>query len=258
MAELNAHTSGPDDGPPILAIHGVTGHGQRYDRIAREALPGHRIVAVDLRGHGRSTWLPPWHAEQHVQDLLDTLDANGLQRVTVVGHSFGGLLATHLARTAPERVERIALLDPAIALAPEAAAQYADEQRNPPSWASVDQALAARRDLRPPQGYADSDADVHAHLQRGADGRFRFRFAPAAAVVAWSEMARPAASLAGLDVPTLLVRAAQADFVSDAVVDGLRADLGDAFALETLDASHMLYWDSFDETAAALRRFLGA
>ena len=97
-----------------------------------------------------------------------------------------------------------------------------------------------------------------AHLQRGADGRFRFRFSPAAAVVAWSEMARPAVSLAGLGVPTLLVRAAQADFVSDAVVDGFRADLGDAFALETLDTSHMLYWDAFDETAAVVRRFLGA
>jgi len=150
-----------------------------------------------------------------VQDLLDTLDANGLQRVIVVGHSFGGLLATHLARTAPERVERIVLLDPAIALAPEAAAQHADDQRNPPSWASVDEALAARRELRPPQGYADSDADVHAHLQRGADGRFRFRFSPAAAVVAWSEMARPAVSLAGLIPSAIGYGRCLAEFASD-------------------------------------------
>jgi hypothetical protein len=67
---------------------------------------------------------------------------------------------------------------------------------------------------------------------------------------------RPA--LAGLGIPTLLVRAAQADFVSDAVVDGFRDDLGDAFAVETLDTSHMLYWDAFDDTAATVRRFLGA
>ena len=56
------------------------------------------------------------------------------------------------------------LLDPAIALDPKANAQRADDQRNPPSWASVDDAIAARRELRPPHAYADSDADVRAHL----------------------------------------------------------------------------------------------
>ena len=74
---------------------------------------------------------------------------------------------------------------------PEAAAQHADEQRNPPSWASVDEALAARRELRPPQGYADSDADVHAHLAARRRRPLPLPLRPAAAVCAWSEMARP-------------------------------------------------------------------
>ncbi len=256
MAELNAFAHGPESGRRVLALHGVTGHGRRFERLAREGLPSHRVVAVDLRGHGRSTWDPPWLAEVHVQDLLDTLDGRGLERVAVVGHSFGGLLATHLAARAPERVERLVLLDPAIALAPEAAAQRADDQRNPPAWPSFEAALAARREQRPPQGHADSDADVHAHLAQSPDGSFRFRFAAAAAVCAWSDMARPRVSLAGLDLPTLLVRAGREEFVSDALVQSLREDLGEAFRLETLDVGHMLYWDAFEPTAALVRAFL--
>jgi lipase len=256
MAELNAFTHGPESGRPVLALHGVTGHGRRFERLAREGLPAHRVVAVDLRGHGRSTWDPPWHAEVHVGDLLDTLDAHGLERVAVVGHSFGGLLATHLAARAPERVERLVLLDPAIALDPAVAAERADEQRNPPAWPTVEAALAARREQRPPQGYADSDADVHAHLAEWPDGTRRFRFAAAAAVCAWSDMARPRVSLAGLGTPTLLLRAGREEFVSDALVAGLGDDLGEAFRVETLDVGHMLYWDAFEATAGLVRRFL--
>src|SRR4029077_14752926 len=44
-----------------------------------------------LRGHGDSTWDPPWDAATHVADLLETLDAEGVERVAVIGHSFGGL-----------------------------------------------------------------------------------------------------------------------------------------------------------------------
>lgn len=256
MAELHAYTFGPDDGPPVLALHGVTGHGLRWDRLAREGLPAHRVIAVDLRGHGHSPWEPPWGIEQHLEDLVDTLDVHRLQRVAVMGHSFGGMLATHLAQQAPERVERLVLLDPAIALDPAANAQRADDQRNPPSWPSLDAAIAARREQRPPHAYADSDADVRAHLAQQPDGSFRFRFAPAAAVAAWSEMTRPRASLAGLEVPTLLVRAGQEVFVSDALLAGLRDDLGPAFRVETLDTSHMLYWDSFEDTARLVRDFL--
>jgi lipase len=250
MAELSAFTHGPASGRPVLAIHGVTGHGRRFERLAREALGDRHVVSVDLRGHGCSTWMPPWTIEQHVQDLQDTLDARGLERVDVIGHSFGGLLAAHLAASAPARVERLVLLDPAIALDPELAAAAADDQRNPPAWDSVAEAIAARREQRPPQGYADSDADVAAHLSEGPDGRFRFRFFPAAAVNACGEAARPRPSLAGLGIPALLVRAGQADFVSDELVAGLRDDLGNAFRLETLDVGHIVYWDAFEQTAA--------
>ena len=98
----------------MLVLHGVTGHAARWHVLA-EALPELRMIAVDLRGHGRSPWTPPWNLEQHVADVLAVLDDLDLARVTVVGHSFGGAIAVHLARTAPERVDGLVLLDPASA-----------------------------------------------------------------------------------------------------------------------------------------------
>lgn len=97
---------------------------------------------------------------------------------------------------------------------------------------------------------------MHAHLVQWPDGSFRFRFAAAAAVCAWSDMARPRVSLAGSSLPTLLVRAGREEFVSDALVAGLRDDLDGAFRAETLDVGHMLYWDAFEQTAALVRGFL--
>ena len=122
MARLVVHRFaaplGAGVGVPILAIHGVKSHGRRFRRLAEEAWPERTTLAVDLRGHGASTWDPPWDVSTHVADLLETLDAEGVERVAVVGHSFGGCLATHLAAAAPDRVERFVLLDPAVALPP--------------------------------------------------------------------------------------------------------------------------------------------
>ncbi len=72
MAVLHLNHYGAPDGPPTLAIHGVTAHGERYRRLAQEAFPERRWLAPDLRGHGRSTWDGPWTVERHVADLLET------------------------------------------------------------------------------------------------------------------------------------------------------------------------------------------
>ena len=71
MAVLHTTTWNDDGGAPVVCVHGVTGHGGRFRRLA-ERLPGKRVVAVDLRGHGRSPWEAPWTAETHLADLLET------------------------------------------------------------------------------------------------------------------------------------------------------------------------------------------
>ena len=247
---LNVHRWGPRDGAAILCLHGVTGHGQRFRRLATECLAGRRVLAPDLRGHGRSPWTPPWTAEQHILDLIDVLEAEDIETVDVVGHSFGGLVATHLASAIGDHVGRVVLLDPAIELEPEQALEAAEESRNPPSWASLEEAKAARREQRTPAGYAGSDEDVDDHAEQGEDGRFRFRYCASAAVTAWSEMAGPVVDLREFAGTVHLVTAAQAPYVRDSTREWLSGDLGDRFSETVIDSTHMLYWDAYDETAA--------
>ena len=71
--QLNAHVWGGDSAPPVVCLHGISGHGQRFRRLAEERLTGHRVLGLDLRGHGRSGWNPPWDIATHVSDVLETV-----------------------------------------------------------------------------------------------------------------------------------------------------------------------------------------
>jgi lipase len=255
---LEVHRFGADDGAPLLAVHGVTGHGGRYRTLAQRGLPQRRWLAVDLRGHGRSTWDAPWTSERHVADLLETLDAEGVERCDVIGHSFGGLLATHLAATAPQRVGRVVLLDPAIAESGHEMLEAAEETRLDEGWESRDEALRARSEGRPPQALPHVQADLDEALEQGGDGRWRLRYCRSAVVTAWSEMARDPASLGGFQGELLLVSALQDGTVTAALVEALRRDLGERLTEREIDAGHVIYWDAFDELVAMLRRVLGA
>lgn len=253
---LHVHESGDPAGEPVLAIHGVTGHSRRYDGLAETALADRRVLAVDLRGHGRSGWEPPWDAATHVTDLIDTLDAAGpTEPIDVVGHSFGGLLALTLLRDHPERVRRLVLLDPAIALPPEACAERADQVIAFRGWDSPDHAIEQRALEVAESGRHAIPAEIAEHVVVGPDGRFRGRFSRPAAVAAWSAMAHPAPLPASVR-PVLVIEALHAGYVrEDTLLGPLRAILGQHLDHVVLECGHMVYWEALGETADAIERF---
>ncbi|MEJ8277468.1 alpha/beta fold hydrolase [Pseudonocardia spirodelae] len=251
---LHVHHAGDPAGPPVLAVHGVTGHGLRFAPLTA-ALPGLRWICVDVRGHGRSPWAPPWNLEHHVEDVLEVLDAQGLDRAAVVGHSFGGAIAARLARTAPERVTRLALLDPAHGLDPQDMLDSAEGARADEAFATPDDARAAKAATWADVAPELVGAEVAEHLEHRA-GAWRWRYSRAAVVAAWAEMARPAA-VPPAGTPTLVVPARRADFVSDDWLAACRAALGDDLAVVPLDTGHMVYLERPGEVAALLAEFLG-
>ncbi|HEY8317719.1 MAG TPA: alpha/beta hydrolase [Amnibacterium sp.] len=97
--------------PVVLAVHGITASSRSFVALAR-ALPELRFVAPDLRGRARSNRLPPpYGLQQHAADLRRVLDSIGADRVTLMGHSMGGFVATLLAAVEPERVGSVVLVD---------------------------------------------------------------------------------------------------------------------------------------------------
>jgi pimeloyl-ACP methyl ester carboxylesterase len=102
-----------DTGAPlVLAIHGITSTSRSWLATARALGDRATLAAVDLRGRGHSIGLPPdVGLDAHVRDMVAVLDAAGLERAVVTGHSLGAYIAARLAVRHPERVARLVLVD---------------------------------------------------------------------------------------------------------------------------------------------------
>ncbi|MNX26811.1 2-succinyl-6-hydroxy-2,4-cyclohexadiene-1-carboxylate synthase [compost metagenome] len=101
-------TAGEPGEPVMLLLHGFTGSGRNWEELSKK-LPGWRILAPDLPGHG-GTDAPTGTMPEVAKDLAALLDAEGVEQALVVGYSMGGRLALHLAATAPERVRGLVVI----------------------------------------------------------------------------------------------------------------------------------------------------
>jgi len=249
---LHTYEWGDPAAPPVVCLHGVTGHGERYRRLAeRRWAQRFRVLAPDLRGHGRSGWEPPWDCATHVADLVETADALGLERADWVGHSFGGRLALELAAAHPERVRRLVLLDPAIQVLPHIALQNAEQQRADAVYASAEEYADARAEgPSTPRELVLEDAALH--CERLPDGRLRRRTCQSAVVSIYGEIASEPPPPETLLAPTLLLYAPAYGLVRE----DQRAAYAPHVELAALPGMHMVIWDAFDEVADAVERFL--
>jgi lipase len=252
--DLHVHEWGDPAAPPVLCLHGIGGHGARFRRLAEERLGGFRVLAPDLRGHGRSTWEPPWTLARHVQDVLELLRECAVERAAVVGHSFGGRLALEL--TAAGVVARSVLLDPAVWVPPPLALDYAERAVAEQAFESFEDAVANRVAVAPRSPIELLEEELRTHLVEGTDGRLRFRFSRAAVVAGLGELSHAPPGWEQLRVPTLLVYGAESDVVVEVVVDVLQAELGELLETVPVPGAHNVLWDAYPETAGAVAAFL--
>jgi lipase len=249
---LHTHEWGDPDAPPLVCLHGVTGHGERFRRLAEERWAAQfRVVAPDLRGHGHSGWEPPWTFETHVADLIETADALGIREADWVGHSFGGRLVLELAALYPERIRRAVLLDPAIDVLPHVAQSAAEDERAEPIYTSFEDYADTRGDgPGTPRALVLEDAELHCELL--PDGRLRRRTCQPAMISIFGELASDPPPPDTLRAPTLLLHAPSYGLVRD---EHLAAYEGRA-EIAPLRGMHIVMWDAFDEVADAVERFL--
>ncbi|WP_128254393.1 alpha/beta fold hydrolase [Falsirhodobacter deserti] len=113
---------GGGDGKPLLALHGHWMGASDFEDLAADLAPAWRVVALDQRGFGESDHTDRHALPAYISDAVALLDHLGIiDPVPVIGHSFGGIVAYHMAAQHPERVECMVIEDIGVEIADDSA-----------------------------------------------------------------------------------------------------------------------------------------
>jgi pimeloyl-ACP methyl ester carboxylesterase len=267
---LAARVHGPEDGLPVLALHGWLDNAATFDRLA-PLLPGLRIVALDLAGHGRSAHRvgAPYHFIDFVADVGAVADALGWQQFSLLGHSLGAGVAALLAGTWPDRVRRLALIeglgpmtdrdaDAPTRLRESLAAELAAARRDGPRSGYPDPQVVARRLATAVQMQQDSAEVLLARgLHEVAPGRWDWRADGHLRLPSRLRMteAQVEAFLRAITCPTLLLRGQPGMPVDEAYFTARLAWIADVTRV-LRPGGHHLHLDDPQTVAAVVGPFL--
>lgn len=252
--------------PDVLLVHGWDGTAHYWDLVAPALAARHHVVAVTLRGRGRSDDFPsgPHDFNGHVHDLRTVTQRLGLERLAFVGASLGGMLALPYAAEHPEQVERLVLGDIGAQLGgSQPSSYYAGMLDAPESFESPD---AIEHWLRqwglyvklPPEGIATV---VREHFAETAPGRWTWTFAQKLRELQRSQprevLFPPQWSiLPKISCPVLIVRGGDSESLLPEIAERTRLGLADALLVEIPDCSHFPFLERPRELTVLLRGFL--
>lgn len=238
------------DALPLLLIHGLFGSLDNLGVLARGLKADRPLIQVDVRNHGLSPRSPEMSYRAMAQDMLDTLDAHGIDKVAVIGHSMGGKIAMTMTALAPERIAQLVLVD----IAP---VDYRT-RRHDEIFAAVNAVTAAHvqqrseaasvmRDLLSEEGV------IQFLLKSFQDGAWRFNV-PAlwdnyTLISGWEEV--PA-----WHGPALFIRGELSPYLDDIHRNALLAQFPAARAHVIAGAGHWVHAEKPDAVLRAVRRFL--
>jgi len=261
------------DGPaslPVIAIHGLTRNSADFDAIAPLiARGGRRVLALDVRGRGRSdratdpmTYQPPVYAN----DVLALLEQAGLERAVFLGTSMGGLITMALAAMRTRVVAAAILNDIGPQVSPEGLARIAAYSGQPvetPTWAAA-AAYARRINAIALPHYSDADWDAFARrtFREGTEGSPVLDYDPDIAVPIRAAGARtlapnlwPYFRRLARKRPTLLIRGATSDLLGADIAARMQKAAPDMAYAEVPGVGHAPMLDE-PEARSAIFAFL--
>ena len=255
---------GPADAPPVVLLHGITGHARVWDHLAERLVPGRRVLALDQRGHGDSDPAPDddYRVATMADDVAAFAGSLELHRFALLGHSMGGRIAIQYAAAHAGRLERLIIVDigPDIELA--GLQRVRDMMaKSPERIESEEWAVEYIRRANPLQDVDLLRQRVHHGLKRLPDGELTWKYAKGLrdmmregrrdAVDLWEPLPR-------ILCPTLVVRGAESDILSAEVAKKMAERLPDGRVVEIAGAGHTVPADRPEEFVRQIRAFLGA
>ncbi|MBR2512718.1 MAG: alpha/beta fold hydrolase [Halomonas sp.] len=248
---------GSHDQLPLVVIHGLLGSADNWRSHLKVWQQTRRVIAVDLRNHGRSPHVEGMSYKAMGQDVLAVLDKLSIERAHVLGHSMGGKVAITLARVAPERCASLVVAD----IAPVAyqhghddvfAALERVKTGKPTNRREADTLLAEHVDSRPIRLF------LATNLVRNDEGSMSVR-------VGLDEIQRGYEAIIGVpdgegafDGPTLVLRGADSHYVRDDMLPALREMLPKARVVTLKEAGHWLHADQPEAFQQAVEAFIAA
>ena len=251
---------GPAAAPPVVFLHGITGHARTWDDEARLLADRHHVLVLDQRGHGDTDPAPDgdYSDDALLADLTAFLDALGLRRCTLVALSLGGRVAINFAGTHPDRVERLVIVDIGPEIAPVGRARVGALMAGAPEhFESIEDVITHMRANAPLYTEAMLRHRAQHAVRPLPSGGFTWKYDRALReAIRQGRMRVPAdlwAQWRAITCPTLLVRGALSDILSDETAKRMVDELPAARLVVVPGAGHTVPGDQ----PAAFRSLLG-
>ena len=247
---------------PLVLVHGSRLHAHVWNHFSRRFSDRYHIIALDQRGHGDSGWGAEhgYQMENFYQDLHAVVEARGLSRFTLIGHSLGGRVSMLYAHRHPDLLERLVLVDITPGrpnAAPGADFSRITETPGPGDFPSEEAAIDYLGKLlfrAPPHMIEES---VRYGMRRMEGDRYTWKYDPAfrrrsvAPIDLWSAMQ-------SVPTPTLLLYGSHSNVVTPELAARLGQTMPNCLVERIDNAGHALFTDQPDAFAASVERFLAA
>jgi len=134
------------EGPPVIILHGLFGSGRNWHACAKRLAGRYRVVALDLRNHGRSPWADEMTYSHMIDDIRSFLESQDIGSAAILGHSMGGKVAMLFSLLYSHLVDALIVVDIAPARYAHSYAPYIDALKRldltgPPSRAELEMQL---------------------------------------------------------------------------------------------------------------------
>ena len=254
---------GPAAAPPVVFLHGITGHARTWDDEARLLAGRYRVLVLDQRGHGDTDPAPDgdYSDDALIGDLTAFADALGLRRCTLVALSLGGRVAINFAGTHPARVERLVIVDIGPEIPPVGRARVGALMAGAPErFESVEDVITHMRANAPLYTEAMLRHRAQHAVRPLPGGGFTWKYDRALReAIRQGRMRVPAdlwAQWRAITCPTLLVRGALSDILSDETAKRMVDELPAARLVVVPGAGHTVPGDQPAAFQSLLREFL--
>ena len=256
------YTDWGGDGPPLVMLHGLSGHARTWDHTAAALSDRYRVLALDQRGHGDSDWAPQYGIGLMAADLLAFMDALQLREVTLMGLSMGGLVSFVFAAAHPERVRRLMVLDIGPEIAPVGARNVSSAMAASDVFATEDEAFAQARAANPRPADETLRHRVRHNLRSLPDGTLTFKYDKAfrSQPGAWLELTADQlwAAWRSVRCPVLLVRGEDSPVLAAETAQRMLAENPNVSFASIPDCGHSITLDSPQGLLDALNLWLPA